>query len=117
VISRILPDEEYERLGFIFSPKNLPIPDPMVERVAVVEDCGNIVAIGMTRILPMLDGLWVEPKYRGGVVNYREAVKPLEEMFFPGSRCYSLGLGKFTQRILREIGYDEVPGHLYEKRF
>lgn len=119
---RILPPAEFDRLRFIFEPKGLPIPDPNLERVVSVEDQGNIVAIGILRLLPLLDGLWVEKAYRGGRVDYRKAgsilLEPLTER--PGSRCYSLSVGparRFTRHILNQVGFKEIQGTLFEKGY
>jgi hypothetical protein len=116
---RILPDEEFDRLRFIFEPKGYPMPDPAIERVEVVEEDGEIIAMAVLRILPLLDALWVDPKHRGGSVDYKKAVTVLEEPFtkYPGSKCYALGLNTLTQRILKDIGYKVVPGNIFEKEF
>lgn len=114
---RPLEPEEYGRLQFIFGPRGLPLPDPIVERVCVVEDEGQIVAMAIRRLLPMLDGLWVEKRHRGGKINYEKLARITEgELNSPGSRCYALAVRSFTGRILAQAGYEEV-GKILEKRF
>ena len=115
---RLLPAEEYERLKFIFEPRSLPLPDPLIEKVGVAED-GAIVAMIIQRFLPLIDGLWVAPQYRGGRVNYKQLGGLIEELFthLPGSRLYALGTGKHVRRIALECGYKELEWKVLEKGF
>ena len=116
---RVLEPEEYRRLEFIFKPRGYPLPNPNLERAAIVEEGEKIISTVMLRILPLMDGLWVAPHHRGGDIDYGMLASVLEKPFhdLPGSRCYALGLGTFTKNILHKAGFDELEGSIFEKRY
>jgi hypothetical protein len=116
---RLLKPEEFDRLKFIFQPRGLPLPDPLIERVAVAEENGQIVGMMILRLLPLVDGLWVEPQHRGGAIDYNELLNIVEEPVraVPGSRCYTLISGKHTEHIAERSGYKPVNMRVFEKEF
>ena len=116
---RLLKPDEFHRLKFIFEPRNLPLPDPLIERVAVAEEDGQIVGMMILRYLPIADGLWVEPQHRGGAIDYNELLNIVEEPVraVPGARCYALVSGKHTERIAENAGYKPVNMRVFEKEF
>lgn len=116
---RLLKPEEFHRLKFIFEPRGLPLPDPSIERVAVAEENGQIVGMMILRLLPLADGLWVEPQHRGGAIDYNELFNIVEEPVsaIPGARCYTLISGKHTERIAESAGYKPVNMRVFEKEF
>lgn len=119
LVYRLLAPDEFERLRPIFVPRGIPQPDPTIERVGVVEDDGTIVAIAMLRLLPLMDGLWVEKQYRGGKIDYKRLAEVVDEPIrqLSGSRIYAISQMTLTERILADAGYEEVKAKVYEKRF
>ena len=113
---RILAPDEVERLAFIFEPRGLPVPDPRIERVAIVEDDDKIVAMVLLRLLPMIDGLWAAPEYRGGKIDYTRLVELAEEPIKQlRGRTYALAPSNVIANAAKNAGYHQVAWPLYEK--
>lgn len=117
---RALEPNEYNRLEFIFKPRGLPLPDPLIERVAVAEDDGRIVGMAILRYLPLVDALWADKHHRGGVIDYPQLVAKAEEPLYklPGSRAYAIGTGTHVNQIAESCGYRKLETvQLMEKEF
>lgn len=95
------------------------MPDPSIERVAVAEDDGQIVGMGILRLLPLIDGLWAEESYRGGRIDYAKLIgvaeQPLHEI--PNSRCYAFVTNPLVRRIAEDLQYKPLRWQVFEKEF
>lgn len=116
---RVLEPNEFDRLSPIFEPRGLPLPDPLIERVGVAEDNGQIVGMSILRLLPLIDGLWAEKSYRGGMIDYSRLIgiaeQPLREI--PNSRCYAFITNSHVRQIAEDLHYKPLRWQVFEKEF
>lgn len=117
MIYRALEPEEYGNLQFIFGPRGIPLPEPVLERVAVAEDSNKIVGMVALRLLPLVDALWAEPLYRGGRIDYQRMVSVAEQPLRKGCRSYALVRGKHVSEIAWDCGYRPTDLRLMQKEF
>lgn len=73
--ARILPPEEWARLGRTELPPLLPYVDPDNCAVVVVEDGERIVASMAALRATHFEGLWVEPEHRGNAGVMRSLLR------------------------------------------
>lgn len=63
--ARVLPPEEWDRLGVTNLPPITPYVRPQDIEVVVVEDGDKIVASMAVMRLTHFEGAWIDPQYRG----------------------------------------------------
>lgn len=73
--ARVLPFEEWGRLGESELSVLLPLLRPQDVEVVVVEDAGRIVATWAVLRVTHLEGLWIAPEYRGNVGVVRRLMR------------------------------------------
>lgn len=78
MIARILPTEEWGRLGSAEITELLPHVQPQQAAVVVVEDGDRIVATWTVVRIVHLEGAWIHPDYRNPGVTRRLLRKTLE---------------------------------------
>jgi len=75
VITRVLPPEEWHKLSVTDMTNIGPAFRPEDVQIVVVEDEGRIVAtLGAFRVCH-LEGLWIDPEYRGNAGMARKLMK------------------------------------------
>lgn len=116
---RVLEPNEFDRLAPIFSPRGLPLPDPLIERVGVAEENSKIVGMSILRLLPLIDGLWADKQYRGGRIDYAKLIgvaeQPLRDI--PNSRCYAFITNSHIRKIAENLNYKPLRWQVFEKEF
>lgn len=110
---RLLPAEEWERLGPIMERQNFPIPDSRVAAAAVAERDGEIVGVWFLQMILHLEPLVIEDPY----VNFRTLQETLETPMLldkKGITYYCCTENEKTTQIAKVCGFNRR-GDLWEK--
>lgn len=65
--TRLLPEDEWARVSHTDLAQFLPYVDPSRAQVIVVEDAGRVVGCWAVVQMTHVEGLWIDPDYRGSV--------------------------------------------------
>lgn len=111
---RVLPMEEWGRLGESQLPLLLPFVNPENIAIVVVEDEGRIIGTLAALRVTHYEGAWIAPEYRGGIVP-RMLLRTAADVVRGWGDSWAFGGAASDEMrdILKRLGAVEIPMEIH----
>lgn len=109
---RTLPVEEWPKLEAQFAERHVALPDPRLARIVVAEDGSQIVAFLVVQMVPHLEPIWIDRRYRGKL-HWPRLVTAAKKHLDAKSSYFAFAPNAHIARMIDAAGLTRLPWTIF----